>query len=286
MSMSKVFGLKGIEPKPRTTNQIWAKDVGYDEAPWYHERMGLTELGDFLDVAGERIDYVKIATTQVLNHPAEWVKRKIELYKKHGVRPYLDHGFFLRAYKNGVVDEAIEEGAELGFPVIELMNTFGDVADEQLNAWRQRAIDCGMSIIYEHHPERGWRKGQSDIVDVPSTAVEIAQGAEPFLAHGAFTLLIDHEEIEIQEEAAKDVLNEVREILGKDRVAFEVTSTKEAEMLWYTNLLDYFEMFGSDCNVTNIMPSQVMFIDPLRSGERPANLLFDRYPELNRVRHK
>ena len=77
MSMSKVFGLKGIEPKPRTTNQIWAKDVGYDEAPWYHERMGLTELGDFLDVAGERIDYVKIATTQVLNHPAEWVKRKI-----------------------------------------------------------------------------------------------------------------------------------------------------------------------------------------------------------------
>ena len=52
MSMSKVFGLKGIEPKPRTTNQIWIKDVGYDEAPWYHERMGLTELGDFLDVAG------------------------------------------------------------------------------------------------------------------------------------------------------------------------------------------------------------------------------------------
>ena len=286
MSMSKVFGLKGIEPKPRTNNQIWIKDVGYDEAPWYHERMGLTELGDFLDVAGERIDYVKIATTQVLNHPAEWVKRKIELYKKHGVRPYLEHGFFLRAYKNGVVDEAIEAGAELGFPVIELMNTFGDVADEQLKAWRQRAIDCGMSIINEHHPERGWRKGQSDIVDVPSTAVEIAQGAEPFLAHGAFTLLIDHEEIEIQEEAAKDVLNEVREILGEDRVAFEVTSTKEAEMLWYTNLLDYFEMFGSDCNVTNIMPSQVMFIDPLRSGERPANLLFDRYPELNRVRYK
>lgn len=286
MSMSKVFGLKGIEPKPRTTNQIWIKDVGYDEAPWYHERMGLTELGDFLDVAGERIDYVKIVTTQVLNHPAEWVKRKIELYKKHGVRPYLDHGFFLRAYKSGVVDEAIEAGAELGFPVIELMNTFGDVTDEQLKAWRQRAIDCGMSIIYEHHPERGWCKGRSDIVDVPATAVEIARGAEPFLAHGAFTLLIDHEEIEIQEEAAKDVLNEVREILGKDRVAFEVTSTKEAEMLWYTNLLDYFEMFGSDCNVTNIMPSQVMFIDPLRSGERPANLLFERYPELTRVRHK
>jgi len=285
MSMSKVFGLKGIESKPRTTNQIWAKDVGYDEAPWYHERMGLMELEDFLSVAGERIDYVKIATTQVLSHPADWVKRKIELYKKHDVLPYLDHGFFLRAYKNGVVDEAIEAGAELGFTVIEFMNTFGDVPEEQLKAWRQRAIDCGMKIIYEHHPERGWRKGRADIIDSPATAAEIAQGAEPFLAHGAFTVLIDHEEIEIQEDAAKDVLNEVREILGKDRVAFEVTSTKESEMMWYKNLLDYFEMFGSDCNVTNIMPSQVMFIDPLRSGERPAKLLFDRYPELEAVSH-
>lgn len=286
MSMSKLFGLKGIESKPRTTNQIWAKDVGYDEAPWYHERMGLTELEDFLSVAGERIDYVKIATTQVLSHPAEWVKRKIELYKKHDVLPYLDHGYFLRAYKNGVVDEAIEAGAELGFTVIEFMNTFGDVPEELLKAWRQRAIDCGMKIIYEHHPERGWRKGRADIVDLPATAAEIAQGAEPFLAHGAFTLLIDHEEIEIQKDAAKDVLNEVREILGKDRVAFEVTSTKESEMMWYKNLLDYFEMFGSDCNVTNIMPSQVMFIDPLRSGERPGKLLFDRYPELEAVSHK
>jgi phosphosulfolactate synthase (CoM biosynthesis protein A) len=286
MSMSKVFGLRGVKQKPRISRQLWVKDVGYDEAPWYNERMGLTELEDFLNVAGERIDYVKIATTQVLSHPTEWLKRKIELYKKHSVQPYLDHGFFLRAYKNGIVDEAIEAGAELGFPVIEFMNTFGDVSDQQIKAWRKHAINCGMSIIYEHHPERGWRKGSSDVVDVPATAAEIVQGAEPFLAHGAFTLLIDHEEIEIQEEAAKDVLNEVQEILGKDRVAFEVTSTKEAEMMWYANLLDYFEMFGSDCNVTNIMPSQVMLIDLLRSGERPAELLYDRYPELDAVRNK
>ena len=91
------FSLRSVEPKPRTSSQLWAKDVGYDEAPWYHERMGLTELDDFLDVAGERIDYAKIATTQVLNHPAEWVNRKIELYKKHSIHPYLDHGYFVRA---------------------------------------------------------------------------------------------------------------------------------------------------------------------------------------------
>ena len=131
--------------------------------------------------------------------------------------------------------------------------------------------------------ERGWR---TSAADRPASAAEIIQGAEPFLEHGAFTVLIDHEEIEIQAEAARDVLGEVLEVLGRERVAFEITSTKEAAMTWYSDLMNYLEMFGADCNLTNIMPSQVMFVDPLRFGERPASLLFNRYPELNAVRNK
>ena len=69
-------------------------------------------------------------------------------------------------------------------------------------------------------------------------------------------------------------------------MAFEVTSPKEAKMTWYSNILDYFQLFGTDCNITNIMPSQVMLIDPLRSGERPADILFDRYPELKSLKSK
>jgi len=205
------------------------------------------------------------------------------LYQKHSIQPYLDHGYFLRAFRLGVVDEAIEAGAALGFSVMEFMNTFGDVPERQLRKWRSLARDCGMSLIYEHHPERGWRKG---VADRPATSAEIIEGAEPFLADGAFTLLIDHEEIEIQEDAATDVIGEVVEALGKERVAFELTSTKEAPMKWYSNLLDYFSMFGTDCNVTNVMPSQVMFVDPLRYGERPADILFERYPELINFRQK
>jgi len=283
VSVAEIFSLQRPEQKPRTKNQLWIKDVGYDEAPWYSERMGLLELEDFLEVAGERIDYVKIATTQVLGHPETWLKRKMALYQKHSIQPYLDHGYFLRAFRLGVVDEAIEAGAALGFSVMEFMNTFGDVPERQLRKWRSLARDCGMSLIYEHHPERGWRKG---VADRPATSAEIIEGAEPFLADGAFTLLIDHEEIEIQEDAATDVIGEVVEALGKERVAFELTSTKEAPMKWYSNLLDYFSMFGTDCNVTNVMPSQVMFVDPLRYGERPADILFERYPELINFRQK
>ena len=144
-------------------------------------------------------------------------------------------------------------------------------------------MDCGMDLVYEHHPESGWRKIERAVA---SDAKQIISSAEPFLEHGAFTVLIDHEEIELQAELAKDVLNEVIEYFGSDRMAFEVTSPKEAKMTWYSNILDYFQLFGTDCNITNIMPSQVMLIDSLRSGDRPADILFDRYPELNAIKNK
>ena len=108
MSIKKIFELYETEQKPRTKNQVWIKDVGYDEAPWYSERMGLIELEDFLSVASDNIDFVKITTTQVLGHPEKWLKSKLALYKKFSVKTYLDHGFFKRALKKGIVDEAIE----------------------------------------------------------------------------------------------------------------------------------------------------------------------------------
>ncbi len=281
-SISKVFDLNTIEPKPRTKSQLWLKDVGFDEGPWYHERMGLRELEDFLEVAGNRIDHVKIATMQVLGHPKEWLERKNDLYKKHSIKPYLDHGYFIKAFKKGKVNEAIDVAADLGFSAMEFMNTFGDIPENQIKAWCNHAIENGMNIIYEHHPESGWNKSKKN---TPATLKQIIESAEPFFEYGAFSMLIDHEEIELHD-SKSDVLTGVLKHFGKNKVAFEVTSPKEAEVRWYSDILNYFELFGTDCNLTNIMPSQVMLIDPLRSGERPAEILFDKYPELVSVKDK
>ena len=69
-SIKKIFNLSSIGPKPRKKSQLWMKDVGFDEAPWYRERMGLRELEDFLEVADNRIDHVKI------QHCKFWVTRR------------------------------------------------------------------------------------------------------------------------------------------------------------------------------------------------------------------
>ena len=50
-SMREVFQFS-VPDKPRDLRQTWLKDVGFDEAPKYIERMGLVELEDFLQAAG------------------------------------------------------------------------------------------------------------------------------------------------------------------------------------------------------------------------------------------
>ena len=88
-----------LPKKPRQLRQTWLKDVGFHEAPHYLERLGLNELEDFLEVAADRIDYVKFTTPQVLYSPHEWLNKKIRLYKKYDVIPFLDHTYFKFAYK-------------------------------------------------------------------------------------------------------------------------------------------------------------------------------------------
>lgn len=260
--MRTVFGAPNFE-KPRSLRQTWLKDVGFDEAPNYVERMGLVELEDFLAVAAERLDYVKIVTTQVIHSPADWLRRKIACYQRHGVEPYLDHTFFMLAYQRGVVEKAMEAGRELGFRVIEFMNTAEDISPAQWASWRALAAELGMRVIFEHHPLYNWDQSRPRLA---ASADDILREAEPFLADGAFALMIDHDELELQGERAAAEIGLVIDALGLELLIFEATSPKEGPMIWHDNLRSYFADFGADCNVANVMPSQALYIETLRAA--------------------
>ena len=86
--------------------QTWLKDVGWHEAPGYREHLGLAELADFLEVAGARLDYVKLLPAQIINAPRAWLERKIATYHGNAVATYFDHTYFLAAYRHGTVGRA------------------------------------------------------------------------------------------------------------------------------------------------------------------------------------
>ena len=43
-----------------------------------------------------------------------------------------------------------------------------------------------------------------------------------------------------------------------------VSSPREGLKQWYKDLSAYIKLFGQDCNVCNIMPSQALQVEPLR----------------------
>ena len=262
-SIKKIFKLDSQILKPRKLNQTWIKDIGYDQAPHYSEKMGLYELEDFLTVTSENIDHVKITTKQILNCPEIWLKKKIETYKKYKVQPYLDHTYFMKAYEVGAVDKAIVLGKELGFEYIEFMSTYKDVPEEDLFRWRKLSKGLGLNIFYEHHPKRNWFKSSDE---ESSTFVDIISMAKPFIDDGAKMLVLDHEEFELQNNEGKVNYKEIIDYFGKEKICFEITSPKEGNERWLHDLKKYFQLFGSNINVCNVMPSQALLIEDLRKN--------------------
>ncbi|MBV7335299.1 phosphosulfolactate synthase [Chloroflexi bacterium TSY] len=248
--------------KPRELRQTWLKDVGYDEAP-YLERMGLVELADFLEVTGPRLDHVKIVTNQILYSPADWMRRKVATYQQYDVEPYLDHTYFMRAYEHGVVDKAIVAAHALGFRVVEFMNTGDDVTPQQWQAWRQLALDNDMRFYFEYHPLHNWDPNQPKRA---SSAEEMLRAATPFLEAGAFKMMIDHDAFDLLGEQAADEIGPLIDELGLAKLVFEVDSPKAGRDRWHQHLKRYFTLFGPECNVSNIMPSQAMFVESMREG--------------------
>ena len=263
ISVKNIFKFRNIKDKPRRLNQNWIKDIGYDQAPHYSEKMGLHELEDFLEVSSNDIDHVKITTNQILNTPEEWIKKKIKVYKKYKVQPYLDHTYFMKAYDIGEVENSILLGGKLGFEYIEFMSTYDEIQEDDLVKWRKLAENVGLNFFYEHHPKKNWFKNSNDET---SDFDNIIRMADPFLKNGAKMLVLDHEEFELQNNLGKLNYENIIEYYGKENICFEVTSPKEGNDRWLYDLKKYFKLFGTDINVCNIMPSQILLINSLRNN--------------------
>ena len=249
--------------KPRTLRQTWLKDVGYHEAPGYREHLGMAELADFLEVAGPRLDYVKLLPSQIINAPRVWMERKIATYHRYRVTTYMDHTYFLTAYRHGTVEPAIALAGELGVQAIEFMNTGADVTPRCWQRWRTLAAEHDLQVIFEYHPPHHWDAAEPVRA---SGADEIYESAAPFLDAGAVKLMIDHDEFDLMGDRAEEELGRLVAKLGVATLVFEVASPKDGPDKWQRHLTEYFRLFGADCNVANLMPSQVMAVEPLREA--------------------
>ena len=90
--------------------------------------------------------------------------------------------------------------------------------------------------------------------------------AKPFIDDGAKMIVLDHEEFELQNNEGKVNYKEIIDYFGKEKICFEITSPKEGNERWLHDLKKYFQLFGSNINVCNVMPSQALLIENLRKN--------------------
>lgn len=246
--------------KPRELRQTWLKDLGYYEED-FGGKMGLAELGDFLEVAGPRLDCVKILPSQLLEAPRDWLLRKVGIYSRHGVVPYLDHGYFKLALAAGKLEQAIVAAGELGFPAMEFMND-ERISPAQYKKLSGLAAEHGLQVIFEFHP---FFKFDPSRPTTAGTGEQVLQMAMPSLEAGASKLMIDHAQYDALGERAGDELGKIVRALGLAKVVFEVESPT-----WRQHMEGYLRLFGPDVNLANFVPGQVMHVEAARQRAAAA----------------
>ena len=78
-------------------------------------------------------------------------------------------------------------------------------------------------------------------------------------------VMIDHEEFDLLGENTAREIGKVVDALGLENLVFEATSPKEGPMRWREDLRLYFDLFGENANVANVMPSQAMYVETMRA---------------------
>ena len=217
--------------------------------------MGLVELPDFLEVMAPRLDYVKLFPDQAIDTPREWFMRKVSTYIEHSVVPYFDHGYFQKAYRLGKTEQAIAAAGELGIQAMEFMNLDSAISPRRWTQLVKLGTDNNVSIIFEFHPLHALDRNQPE---KPASSEEILSAAMPCLEAGAIAVMVDHKEFDLHGERAEEELGKLVDQLGLARLIFEVDS-----LTWRQHLRQYFRFFGSEANVSNILPSQVLEVEKL-----------------------
>jgi phosphosulfolactate synthase len=249
MRMFEFLTLPERTSKPRESGLTHVLDKG----------LSLEQARQFLEVAGDLVDIVKLGWGTAVVTPN--VKEKIALYQSHGVPVSFGGTFFEVCYRQGKLDEYLELVDECGMTCVEVSDgTIAMDEDDKL------AIVRRLSERYKVLSEVGSK--DDSVVITPSRWVELI-GRE--LEAGAWKVITEGREsgtvgIYRPSGDVKDgLLEEIRETFDADQLLFEAPIKRQ--QAWF------IKQFGTNVNLGNIPPEEVISVETLRLGVRGDTLL-------------
>lgn len=237
--------------KPRTSGLTMVADFG----------LPYLQAKDMVEMAAPYIDLAKIAVGTSRLYDLSYLRRKLALYRKHRVRPFIGGQFqeyVFATYGSRALRPFLEEARRVGFGVVEVSDNCVPLTPKERRAQIRLAIDCGLAVFGE--------VGSKDAANNPRV---LLSQAEDCLSAGAELVLVEAAELVAKGKPKTSLISALRNGLDMSRVLIELPGPWISGVtLSIAEDLKKFlvQEFGPDVNLANVMPGDIMETEALRVG--------------------
>jgi phosphosulfolactate synthase len=247
------FPLAGRTCKPRDTGLTMVIDKG----------LGLIETKELLEMAAGHIDFIKLGFGTSALYSNHILREKIKLVKSYGVDIYPGGTFLEVAVSQGKLDAYLQKSKELGYTFMEVSDGTIDMSPELRAECISKAQRWGFRVISE--------VGKKDARDsVASTQIHKQIKAD--LEQGVYKVIVEGRE------SGKGVVIYDQDGLIKEQELEEMLKIIPSLdcILWEAPLKNQQQelimRFGSNVNLGNVAPGDILAVEALRVGLRGDTL--------------
>lgn len=239
------------QAKPRTTGLTMVADFG----------LPYSYVKDLVAMAAPYIDLFKIAVGTSRLYDLRYLRRKLALLKRNGIRPFVGGQFqeyVFATYGAKALRGFLLEARRVGFDVVEVSDNCVPLTPRERRAQIALAIDCGLAVF-----------GEVGAKDRKNDALRLIAQAQDCFAAGAELVLVEAAELIANSKPRTKLIDGLRHGLDMSRVLIElpgpwisgVTLSVVEDMKKFL-----VREFGPDVNIANVMPFDIMETEALRVG--------------------
>ena len=237
--------------KPRRTGLTMMADFGLPQA----------QVADVVAMAGDYIDLGKIAVGTARLYDLAYLRRKLALYRRHRIRPFIGGQFMeyvYAIYGDAKLPAYMREAKRVGFDVIEISDNCVPLTRKSRMAQIRLAREHGLAVF-----------GEVGSKDMKNDARKLVGQAEDCFEAGAELVLVEAAELIENGRPKMKLIEGIRRSLDMSKVLIElpgpwisgVTLSAVEDMKKFL-----VSEFGPDVNLANVAPQDIMETEALRVG--------------------
>jgi phosphosulfolactate synthase len=237
--------------KPRASGRTMMIDDGLP--------LGLAK--DIVELSGDYIDLAKIKTGTARFYPRALLQKKLKLYKKNRIQPFLGgqfHEYVFATQGEKALAQYYAESRALGFQAIEISDNTVPLTDTQRRSQIRAAVKAGLIVYGE--------VGSKETLSNPKLL--IGQARVCFDA-GAALVLVEAAELVEKGKLRKKTIDLLVKSLDMSRVMIElpgpwISDVRSCDIEDMKKAL--VQALGSDVNLANVPPASIIDTEATRTG--------------------